>query len=75
MRDDVESLLPWYVNGTLAADERAAVERELAHNADLRAALAFWQLAAQAPRAGAAPACARGAQGSRPSPPPSGLVE
>ncbi|MDC8015399.1 hypothetical protein [Tahibacter soli] len=55
MRDDVECLLPWYVNGTLAAAERERVERELARDASLRGALAFWQQAAQAQRTSAAP--------------------
>lgn len=40
-------LLPWYVNGTLTADERAAVERSLeTGSADLRTELALWRAVA-----------------------------
>jgi anti-sigma factor RsiW len=56
MSDDVESLLPWYVNGTLAAADRARVERELERDASLRAALAFWRQTAQSQHASAMPA-------------------
>lgn len=34
--DDIKLLLPWYVNGTLAADERALVEQHLDHCHDCR---------------------------------------
>lgn len=37
--DKAAELLPWYVNGTLAADERAAVERHLGECLPCRSAL------------------------------------
>jgi anti-sigma factor RsiW len=39
-------LLPWYVNGTLDAAERAAVERTLAESAEARQELALWRAVA-----------------------------
>lgn len=36
---ELQGLLPFYVNGTLSLDERAAVEADLEHDQDLRAAL------------------------------------
>lgn len=56
MREDIENLLPWYVNDTLDEVDRARVEQALARDADLRAALAFWQQTAQAQRTSAVPA-------------------
>ena len=40
LHERVEQLLPWYVNGTLAADERAMVDAHLADCAECRAELA-----------------------------------
>lgn len=37
--DEIDGLLPWYVNGTLAADERAAVDEHLATCPTCRAEL------------------------------------
>lgn len=47
-------LLPFYVNGTLGADERAALERALAQSPDLRAELAETEAIAAMVRAGGA---------------------
>ena len=38
--DDLRALLPWYLNGTLAADERVRVEALLQRSADTREELA-----------------------------------
>lgn len=38
--DDLESQLPFYVNGTIDADSRAAIDAALPHSPELRAALA-----------------------------------
>ena len=35
-REEIEMLLPWYVGGTLAADDRGRVERYLADHPELR---------------------------------------
>src|SRR5689334_24912984 len=35
-REQIEMLLPWYVGGTLAADDRGRVERYLADHPELR---------------------------------------
>lgn len=54
-RDDVRRNLPWYAAGSLAAEEAADVEAELARSPDLRRELKEWQAiesAAAAPRAG-----------------------
>jgi hypothetical protein len=54
-RDEVRRNLPWYATGSLAAEEAAAVEAELARSPDLRRELKEWQAiesAAVAPRAG-----------------------
>ncbi len=54
-RDEVRRNLPWYAAGSLAADETAAVEAELARSPELRRELEEWQAiesAAAAPRAG-----------------------
>ncbi|MBL8299477.1 MAG: hypothetical protein JNN30_14150 [Rhodanobacteraceae bacterium] len=54
MRDDIQALLPWYVNGTLNETERAAVESYLAEHPQERSALEFWRHAAAEQRHGAA---------------------
>ncbi len=41
--DDVQALLPWYLNGTLSAEDKALVERELQTSPDLRDELALLQ--------------------------------
>lgn len=54
-RDEVRRNLPWFAAGSLAAEEAAAVEAELARSPDLRRELKEWQAiesAAAAPRAG-----------------------
>lgn len=43
MNDRLAELLPWYVNGTLAADERVWVEGELAAHPDARAELGWYR--------------------------------
>jgi len=40
-REEIEMLLPWYVSGRLAADDRARVESHLARDAGLRHQLAL----------------------------------
>lgn len=40
---DITELLPFYVNGSLSADEKQRVEKELQSNADLRDDLAFFE--------------------------------
>jgi anti-sigma factor RsiW len=49
--DDISQLLPFYVAGTLAAAERAAVEKALAESPALADEVAFWRGAAAATRA------------------------
>ena len=39
--DDIQALLPWYLNGTLDPDQAALVERHLAEDPSLRAELAM----------------------------------
>ena len=46
--DDIELLLPWYVNGTLPASEQAAVEQHLEECSGCRAALRELQMVAAA---------------------------
>ncbi len=41
--EDIEALLPWYVNGTLSADEKEQVEQALKRSENLREELAFLQ--------------------------------
>jgi hypothetical protein len=41
--DKFEELLPWYVNGTLSAEDRAWVERHLDENPEARAELEWFQ--------------------------------
>jgi len=54
--DDASTLLPWYVNGTLDAGERAAVEAHLAHCVACRQELAFLREVAAATAENGAPA-------------------
>jgi hypothetical protein len=42
-RDGTAELLPWYVNGTLAAPETTAVEDSIARSAGTRLELRLWQ--------------------------------
>jgi hypothetical protein len=41
--DRFNELLPWYVNGTLSADDRAFVERHLAEHPEARAELQWYE--------------------------------
>ena len=43
MNDRLTELLPWYVNGSLGAEDRAWVERQLAANAESRAELEWYR--------------------------------
>jgi len=54
--DDASTLLPWYVNGTLDAGEREAVEAHLAHCVACRQELAFLREVAAATAENGAPA-------------------
>ncbi len=45
--NDLESLLPWYLNGSLDDAQRDAVEQWLAESPAAREQLAFWTTAAQ----------------------------
>jgi hypothetical protein len=41
MNEQIEQWIPWYVNGTLGANERAEMDRYLASNAEARAEIAL----------------------------------
>jgi hypothetical protein len=48
MEEKFEHWIPWYVNGTLGANERAEMDRYLASNADAQRDVALFQQAASA---------------------------
>ena len=52
MNEKIEQWLPWYVNGTLSATERAEMERYLAGDADARLEVAAFTRAANAMKSG-----------------------
>ncbi|UXI68497.1 hypothetical protein [Tahibacter amnicola] len=54
MRDHIQSLLPWYINGTLSDAERASVERYLSEHPEEQSALDFWRHVASEQRRTAA---------------------
>ena len=52
---NAEELLPWYVNGTLSADEKETVEASLAESEELREQLAFMKMLEAEAKAESAP--------------------
>jgi hypothetical protein len=53
MNEQIEQWIPWYVNGTLGANERAEMDRYLATNQEARAEVALFAKAAAAMKASA----------------------